>query len=165
MKYVPTAVLVMWMVVGVSMVGTLALGRCLNMLACGLTTMMPGQRVVIQSPNFPREYITNYRCQYEITCNTEKSTYLEFRCPRFQLEYSKNCVKDRLIVKSRGSREVKCGKDSPNGIITSTGWTRLTFFSNRKIVARGFRCFIWCRRRTTTTSTTSTTTVATTDAQ
>ncbi|XP_071534125.1 tumor necrosis factor-inducible gene 6 protein-like [Panulirus ornatus] len=93
----------------------------LDTLDCGDTTMKPGERVVVQSPNFPQNYDVNYRCQYEITCEPMKSTYLEYRCPVFELESSPGCSADRLVVASHGSREVKCGTDSPDGTITSDG--------------------------------------------
>merc|ERR1712002_410913 len=134
----------------------------LDTLKCGTHTMTPGNRVIVESPNFPKNYNVNDRCQYEITCNAKESTYLEFICPVFQLESSSNCVHDRLIVASKGSRQTKCGSDSPNGIITSDGWTRLTFFSNAKTTAKGFRCFIWCREQTTTPQSTTTTAATTT---
>jgi len=130
----------------------------LDTLSCGTTTMNPGERVAIQTPNYPQNYNTNDRCQYEITCDPEASTYLEFICPTFELESSANCASDRLVVTSRGSKEEKCGTDSPDGTITSTGWTRLTFASNGQTTAKGFRCYIWCREQTTTTSTTEATT-------
>ncbi|KAK7073180.1 hypothetical protein SK128_005694 [Halocaridina rubra] len=134
----------------------------LDTLACGTHTMNPGERVAIQTPNFPSNYNNDDRCQYEISCNPESSTYLEFVCPSFQLESSTDCVKDRLVLTSRGSKDTKCGSDSPDGTITSTGWTRLTFFSNAQTTSKGFRCYIWCREQTTTTSTTETTTPTTT---
>ncbi|XP_037793464.1 uncharacterized protein LOC119588918 [Penaeus monodon] len=95
----------------------------LETLPCGTTTMNPGERVAIQSPNFPQNYDTDYRCQYEITCNPMESTYLEFICPTFELESSTDCLNDRLVVTYHGSREEKCGSDSPDGTITSDGWT------------------------------------------
>lgn len=33
----------------------------LDTLPCGTTTMNPGERVAIQSPNFPQNYDTDYR--------------------------------------------------------------------------------------------------------
>ncbi|ROT84270.1 hypothetical protein C7M84_022537 [Penaeus vannamei] len=134
----------------------------LDTLPCGTTTMNPGERVAIQSPNFPQNYDTDYRCQYEITCNPMESTYLEFICPSFELESSTDCLNDRLVVTYHGSREEKCGTDSPDGTITSDGWTRLTFASNAATTAPGFRCYIWCREQTTTTSTTTSTTTTST---
>ncbi|XP_042875926.1 uncharacterized protein LOC122255722, partial [Penaeus japonicus] len=117
-----------------------------------------------------QNYNTDDRCQYEISCNPEESTYLEFICPSFELQSSTDCVNDRLVVTYHGSREEKCGTDSPDGTITSDGWTRLTFFSNADTTAPGFRCYIWCRgephhhhlaKTSTTTSTKTTTTTAT----
>merc|ERR1712002_480324 len=116
----------------------------LDTLTCGTHTMTPGNRVIVESPNFPKNYNTDYRCQYEITCNSREKNYLEYKCPQFQLESSTNCIHDRLIIASKGSHQTKCGTDSPNGIKTSDGWTRLTFFSNAQTTAKGFRCFIWC---------------------
>ncbi|XP_064078785.1 protein SpAN-like [Macrobrachium nipponense] len=143
--------------------------RLLSTLSCGSHTMKPGERVAIQSPNFPSNYKINDRCQYEITCQPMESTSLEFICPSFQLESSSDCSADRFILASRGNRVVKCGSNSPDGTKTSDGWSRITFFSNGQKTAKGFRCYVWCRAQTTTpstttdaTTTTPTTTTATT---
>ncbi|KAK8405288.1 hypothetical protein O3P69_001694 [Scylla paramamosain] len=77
--------------------------EALDTLTCGSTTMNPGERVVIQSPNYPQNYDDSDRCQYEIQCNEESSTYLEFICPVFELEDSTNCDNDRLIIKYRNT--------------------------------------------------------------
>ncbi|CAL4078181.1 unnamed protein product, partial [Meganyctiphanes norvegica] len=136
--------------------------RQLETLPCGsVTTMNPGERVAVQSPNFPSNYPTSSRCQWEITCNTKDTTSLRYICPTFELESSSGCANDKLIVTQQGNRDEKCGTDSPDGTITSTGWTRLTFVSNAQTTAKGFRCFLWCDENPTTTTTT-TTTVATT---
>ncbi|XP_045139400.1 integumentary mucin C.1-like, partial [Portunus trituberculatus] len=138
----------------------------LDILPCGIATMNPGERVVIQSPNYPQNYDDSDRCQYEITCNEESSTYLEFICPVFELEDSSNCDNDRLIVKYRDEDATRnCGTNSPDGTLTTTGWTRITFATNSATNAKGYRCYIWCRENPTTTTaepTTTTTTEATT---
>lgn len=114
-------------------------------LTCGTHTLTAGEQVAIQTPNFPQPYSTDYRCQWELSCPTESDHTLSFNCPTFELESSENCVWDRLIVASRGSRDVKCGSDSPDGTVTSTGWARLTFFSNDFTVDQGFLCYITCQ--------------------
>ncbi|KAK7073181.1 hypothetical protein SK128_005695 [Halocaridina rubra] len=156
----------------VSSGGTMSLGpktRRLTTLSCGSHVMNKGQRVAIQSPNFPRAYRNDYRCQYEITCNAREDTYLEFICPVFQLENSRGCTADRLIVTYKKYRSLKCGTNSPHGTKTTDGWARLTFFTNSQRNAKGFRCYIWCREQpavTTAAATTAdaSTTAATTDA-
>ena len=35
--------------------------KALDVLDCGQTTMSPGERVAIQSPNFPKNYDNSYR--------------------------------------------------------------------------------------------------------
>ncbi|XP_018018813.1 tolloid-like protein 2 [Hyalella azteca] len=119
----------------------------LDTLACGNYTMTEGTRLVIQSPNFPKNYPVNQRCQWEFSCPVEADNYLDIICPKFALQSSKDCVHDRLIVTSRGQRDVKCGTDSPDGTKTSTGWARFTFFSNAAITNTGFRCYIWCHAK------------------
>ncbi|CAL4136591.1 unnamed protein product [Meganyctiphanes norvegica] len=138
--------------------------RQLETLPCdSVTTMNPGERVAVQTPNFPSNYPTSSRCQWEITCNTKETTTLRYICPAFELESSSGCANDRLIVTQQGNRDELCGTDSPDGTVTSTGWTRLTFVSNAQTTAKGFRCFLWCDENpTTTTATTTTTTTATT---
>ncbi|KAF2357720.1 CUB domain [Trinorchestia longiramus] len=131
---------------------------------CGTHTMAEGERLAIQSPNFPKDYPVDERCQWEISCPSEDDHYLEFVCPTFDLQSSPDCVNDRLVIASRGERDTKCGTDSPDGMTTSTGWTRLTFFSNADKVAQGFRCYIWCRAAPTVPTTTTSTTAATTTA-
>ncbi|KAK7073184.1 hypothetical protein SK128_005698 [Halocaridina rubra] len=141
----------------------LAVGGCLGAevrlttLTCSKHTMNPGTRVIIQSPFFPANYPPQYRCQYEITCNSRESTFLRFICPSFNLESSPGCLKDRFIVTYKGFTTTKCGARSPNGIVTTDGWTRITFFSNPTKTARGFRCYIWCHPKATTPTTTQTT--------
>merc|ERR1712179_259689 len=99
------------------------------------------------------------------TQDPESSTKLEFICPSFDVESSTDCVWDRLTVAQHGDNNVHCGSDSPDGTLTNDGWARITWFSNSKTTAPGFRCFVWCRQQTTTeeaTTTEATTTEATT---
>ncbi|KAK7073185.1 hypothetical protein SK128_005699 [Halocaridina rubra] len=158
-----SVLLVAIMGLGVSKASLLVPSPRVDALSCGATTMSPGERVIIQSPNFPSNYNVDDRCQYELTCTPKESTYLEFICPTFQLESSADCTSDRLVLASKGDRQEKCGSDSPDGTVTADGWARLTFFSNAQTTSKGFRCYVWCREQTTTsTTTTSTTTTPTT---
>merc|ERR1711872_1123405 len=157
MMSVMSSVLALATVVGVcSGAGLHPLMTRLDTLPCDKSTMKPGERVAIQSANFPKNYDVNDRCQWEISCPNEDSTYLEFICPAFELEDSKDCVWDRLTVAQHGDKNVHCGSDSPDGTITNDGWTRITFFSNAQTTDKGFRCFIWCREQTTTPAETTT---------
>jgi len=136
----------------------------LDTLPCGTSTMKPGERVIIQSTNFPQNYPVDERCQWEISCDPQSSTKLEFICPSFDVENSNNCMWDRLQVTQHGDKHTHCGTDSPDGTMTNDGWTRLTWFSNSKTTAKGFRCFIWCREQTTTPAATTTTLATTPEA-
>ncbi|KAK3876203.1 hypothetical protein Pcinc_018983 [Petrolisthes cinctipes] len=155
------------LVVGVVLVvGTAADGEeRVTSLPCGTHTMLPGQRLTLQTPNFPSNYDENYRCQWEITCTTMETTTLRIACPSFQLESSTNCDADRLIVADHEARVVYCGTNSPSNRITINGWARFTFWSNlvEGTTARGFRCFVWCDDITTTSTTLTTTTSTTTE--
>lgn len=56
------AVVVVVVVLGAVDGASLAIPRArLNPLDCGDTNMKPGERVVVQSPNFPQNYDVNYR--------------------------------------------------------------------------------------------------------
>merc|ERR1712168_458965 len=136
----------------------------LDTLPCGKSTMKPGERVAIQSTNFPKNYPVDERCQWEIQCDPESSTKLEFICPSFDVEDSTDCVWDRLTVTQHGDKNTHCGSDSPDGTLTNDGWARITWFSNSKTTAPGFRCFVWCRQQTTTEAATTTTEATTTEA-
>merc|ERR1712179_574437 len=98
------------------------------------------------------------------TQDPESSTKLEFICPSFDVESSTDCVWDRLTVAQHGDHGVHCGSDSPDGTLTNDGWARITWFSNSKTTAPGFRCFVWCRQQTTTEAATTTTEATTTEA-
>ncbi|KAG7175733.1 Cubilin-like 12, partial [Homarus americanus] len=112
---------------------------------CGEINMVPGETKVIQDESNPSGNCSpNQRCQWTFNCGPEKSTYLKFRCPYFCLGDSTNCVKDRLILTSRGATERHCGTNSPDGTITSTGFARVTFRANRAVEDTGFRCYVCC---------------------
>merc|ERR1712179_745832 len=98
------------------------------------------------------------------TQDPESSTKLEFICPSFDVEDSTDCVWDRLTVAQHGDNNVHRGSDSPDGTLTNDGWARITWFSNSKTTAPGFRCFVWCRQQTTTEAATTTTEETTTEA-
>merc|ERR1712179_796654 len=160
-----SSVLALATVVGVSNgAGLHPLMARLDTLPCGKSTMKPGERVAIQSTNFPKNYPVDERCQWEIQCDPESSTKLEFICPSFDVESSTDCVWDRLTVAQHGDNNVHCGSDSPDGTLTNDGWARITWFSNSKTTAPGFRCFVWCRQQTTTEAATTTTEETTTEA-
>merc|ERR1712179_471172 len=99
------------------------------------------------------------------TQDPESSTKLEFICPSFDVEDSTDCVWDRLTVTQHGDKNTHCGSDSPDGTLTNDGWARITWFSNSKTTAPGFRCFVWCRQQTTTEAATTTTEETTTAAK
>ncbi|CAL4064958.1 unnamed protein product [Meganyctiphanes norvegica] len=139
-------------------------GSNLATLPCGPSTMSAGSRVVVQSPNFPRNYPNFNRNQWELTCLPRASTSLSFNCPVFELEDSAGCTADRLIVASKGAREQLCGGNSPDGTVTADGWARLTFAANARTNGRGFRCFIWCNDNSTTTAPSSSSTSSTASA-
>ncbi|XP_042240076.1 deleted in malignant brain tumors 1 protein-like [Homarus americanus] len=124
-------------------------------------TMAPGTRAIVESPNFPMNYPTKTRCQWQVTCGPKVSNYLKMNCRMFKLESSTGCLHDRLIVTSKGASKTHCGTDSPNGTVTKEGWARFTFSSNGNKVEKGFRCFIWCFPHPTTTTTTTTPTTTT----
>ncbi|KAF2351264.1 CUB domain [Trinorchestia longiramus] len=113
-------------------------------MPCGSYTLTNRTRIIIQSPNFPQQYMPNYSCQWEISCPAAEDHYLHFKCPHFTLQSSIGCINDRLTIDSNGETTTRCGTDNPNGTTTSTGWARLSFFSDAFIVAQGFRCYIWC---------------------
>ncbi|XP_069977040.1 chymotrypsin-like protease CTRL-1 [Penaeus vannamei] len=101
-----------------------------------------GQCKEITSPRFPKNYRRNSRCPWKFQANNS-STPIIISCNVFNLQKSKNCKKDNVILADGGKNKIiACGEKRSLFWRSDTGSLDVFFKSNFFWQKQGFNCTI-----------------------
>ncbi|XP_045100949.1 clotting factor G beta subunit-like [Portunus trituberculatus] len=118
----------------------LAMEEALRASECG-GNLVVDDEVTLRSPDYPNSYRNKARCRWKVTASDGNSK-LEMQCSTFDVQASKDCKKDKLVVK-QGNKELKrfCG-EGPKSFTSDSSELNFIFKSNRRVSKKGFECTV-----------------------
>lgn len=113
------------------------------------TLVSPGNHIILQSPNYPKEYDNDLNCEWTYqTDNTGRHLRLNFQ--EFEVEEMQNCVADSVSVYSSDNiiewKPIKPAECKSQSMlfqnIDSSRYMKVKFKTDNSVVKKGFRGLI-----------------------